>query len=103
MKRLIFLTILMIGIMVLNGCSGKVSSLNDLTTCDARKPVNIKAGCYIEVARAKNDLTVCEKINEGLVWENACYADMAEFRKDSSICEKIEGETPKTFCYQKFE
>jgi flagellar basal body-associated protein FliL len=60
-----------------------------------------KSSCYIDVAKAKDDPLVCEAF-EGFSKEsfkNSCYTEMAHFREDINLCDNI-NENYIEACYQ---
>jgi hypothetical protein len=96
--------------------------------CNNIPTLYIKDYCYEDTARAKQDISVCDKIQgsastlgtskSSCYWlvavakqdlsicdkldtynNYSCYEGIAMTKKDSSICEKISGETLKDKCY----
>jgi hypothetical protein len=57
--------------------------------------------CYSEIAKAKNDLSICDNIINEPDYDRKgkCYADFAGDTNNPSICEKITSEMWKEQCY----
>lgn len=64
--------------------------------------------CYLEVAKQKRDLTICDNKATYYLQLTGCYSDIARITKNEAICEKIP-DTPydpfdteeKDYCYKK--
>jgi hypothetical protein len=79
---------------------------------DAHKKYQFRL-CYIGVAKATGDESICEKIkeNRALVYnfeghnvlataKSICYANIAKERKSPELCAKIETEEVRSKCYE---
>lgn len=64
-------------------CEEEVQSGRTDTVC-------IADGCLSEVAQAKKDITICEKIDDKYYKNVSCYIGIAEETRDYSACGKIE-------------
>lgn len=56
-----------------------------------------KDSCIWNIARVKNDISICEKIPvlEDKEW---CYHEIAQLNKNPAICDKITSQTAKDKC-----
>lgn len=54
--------------------------------------------CYREVAKAKNDSSICGKIDFDFD-RDWCYREVATITQDSALCEKIQDNSDKGTCY----
>lgn len=61
-------------------------------------PFYSKNKCYSGVASAKQDPSACDKIDDQATKDN-CYSIVASAQKDSSICDKIQNDDNKKNCY----
>ncbi len=80
---LIILTILLFT----SGCSGNKSALN-FKQCEDLGHKDLKYGCYMDAARANNDVKICDKIDEETP-RIQCYSDIALLTKDIRICDDL--------------
>lgn len=65
-----------------------------------RGNLNIRYMCITEVAVETKNESLCEKIpSVGTNWKGACYSKISKSKNDVSICEKIENEVEKNICY----
>jgi hypothetical protein len=72
-------------------CYSKIAeSKKDLSPCDLINDNLYRASCYMGVAVAKKDYTLCGNVATiYFLSANKCYTDVAVALNDSSICEKI--------------
>jgi len=55
--------------------------------------------CYLEVAKGKEEISICEEI-ESVYVQGDCYTAMAEEKKDVTLCNQIKSEdSRKKLCY----
>ena len=86
-----------------NSCLG--IALNDISKCGDEEGGDEKYHCYAEVAKSKNDLSICEKIiapsdeYDYGYRKDYCILGVAKLRKDSSLCDKINDLDYKSSCY----
>lgn len=69
----------------------------NLTICENIDDLSQKHGCIITAGVAKKDLSVCQRFFD--LEKDDCYFTFAYSLKESKMCEKIEGQTLKDSCY----
>ena len=58
--------------------------------------------CYRKVAVAEKDISICDKLQNGIIPEKDwCYNDVNEVIQDLSICDKIQDQLSQVSCYRK--
>lgn len=79
-----------------NRCIG--AATNDISKCGDKITAESKY-CYIDIAKSKNDLSICDMI-ESENFKANCYREIADLRNDSSLCDKeIIEEDDRDSCY----
>ncbi len=58
-----------------------------------------QAGCYIDLAMANSDASLCENIVYDTEHRNKCYIHVAEHTGDASICDKVSDNDLREKCY----
>ena len=82
-------------------CFGRIAKArNDLSICDEADHPGVKNQCYYIYAKHTADLTVCERIPDRDL-EDGCYSDLAALKDDPDICQRIVGQGIKDSCYFK--
>jgi len=91
--------------LVLSGCSQAPKDTNQqaiLTDCEnlpaSPYPERDKDICYSNLAKANNDETICDKIQDEMD-KDACYYAIADSKNDPSICEKRLSREAIDTCY----
>ncbi len=118
----------LIAIIFLSGC---VSQNNSNTTqsssvtdeCDNMNDYGSRVLCYYNLATAKNDSSICQKIElqdrknmcialadkdasfcrivENDLEKTTCYSDVASAKKDPTVCQNIQSEFYRNLCIEK--
>jgi len=82
------------------GTETKAVAAKDLAECDKMRDdssdktknvhydISVVDMCYAQVATAKKDSSICEKITTA-GWKDTCYLQVATAKADQSLCEKI--------------
>lgn len=81
-------------------CFEKVAeSTNNPDICENNEDIDSKNFCFINVAVALKDISICEKVKSDGVWLiSNCYTDVAVNTKNLEICEKIMYEPYRSEC-----
>lgn len=81
------------------------AATEDASKC-GDKETGEKRACLIDIAKSKNDLSMCDIAGSGEYepsykeFKMNCYMELADLRNDSSLCdEEIIGEKYKDLCY----
>ncbi len=68
-------------------------------SCEEITDSEEQAGCYINLAMATSDASLCEKIIYDVEHRNKCYIHVAEHTGDANICERISDSSLQEKCY----
>lgn len=84
-----------------------VASLTqDISLCPSLKPPDYYNGsfsCYLSVASAKKDVSICDAFENDTDSKQRCYAGVAVAKSDSSVCDIVSLPTDKRDgCYMNF-
>lgn len=80
-------------------CYGYAS--HDISVCETieEKPARSKELCYLEIAEASQNASIC-KIAKEQSWREACYVSVAWLKEDSSLCRLVADNELKDDCYK---
>jgi hypothetical protein len=79
-------------------------SNQDENYCDKVNSVYDRDNCYLRVAAAKNDSSICDKMSGTLALydKNSCYSIVASHLNNIELCLKIEKPETKDRCFASF-
>lgn len=70
----------------------ELSAEEYLSYCDKELDLNLRGHCYANVGIAKQDISICEKIDaeKNMTWRSHCFGRIGIKTLDVSLCEKSE-------------